>query len=91
VTFPNENGGLRAVQDLSFSVAPQEFLCVLGPSGSGKSTLLRVLAGLLTAHYWQPGFFTLRPTKLRTAHWLCFSAGQPDALAHCDPEYHPAA
>jgi NitT/TauT family transport system ATP-binding protein len=47
VTFPNENGGLRAVQDLTFSVAPQEFLCVLGPSGSGKSTLLRVLAGLL--------------------------------------------
>jgi NitT/TauT family transport system ATP-binding protein len=47
VTFPNENGGLRAVQNLSFSVAPQEFLCVLGPSGSGKSTLLRVLAGLL--------------------------------------------
>ncbi|HSV85860.1 MAG TPA: ABC transporter ATP-binding protein [Levilinea sp.] len=47
VIFPNENGGLRAVQDLTFSVAPQEFLCVLGPSGSGKSTLLRVLAGTL--------------------------------------------
>lgn len=45
--FPNGNGGLRALEDISFEVAAQEFLCVLGPSGSGKSTLLRILAGLL--------------------------------------------
>jgi NitT/TauT family transport system ATP-binding protein len=45
--FPNGNGGLRALESLSFSVDPQEFVCVLGPSGSGKSTLLRILAGLL--------------------------------------------
>jgi len=47
VTFANGNGGLRAVEDLTFSLAEQEFVCVLGPSGSGKSTLLRVLAGLV--------------------------------------------
>ena len=47
ITFPGENGGLRALQDLSFSVNAQEFICILGPSGSGKSTLLRVLSGLL--------------------------------------------
>jgi NitT/TauT family transport system ATP-binding protein len=45
--FPNGESGLQALLDLSFSVHPQEFLCVLGPSGSGKSTLLRILAGLL--------------------------------------------
>ncbi len=45
--FPNGNGGLRALEDISFEVAAQEFLCILGPSGSGKSTLLRILAGLL--------------------------------------------
>jgi NitT/TauT family transport system ATP-binding protein len=45
--FPNGNGGLYALANVSFNVQPQEFLCVLGPSGSGKSTLLRVLAGLL--------------------------------------------
>jgi NitT/TauT family transport system ATP-binding protein len=45
--FHNGNGGLRALDRLSFSVCPQEFVCVLGPSGSGKSTLLRILAGLL--------------------------------------------
>ena len=45
--FPDENGGLRALTDVSFDVHPREFICVLGPSGSGKTTLLRVLAGLI--------------------------------------------
>ena len=45
--FPDNNGGLRALQGLSFDVHPREFVCVLGPSGSGKTTLLRILAGLL--------------------------------------------
>ena len=32
---------------LSFAVAPQEFVCVIGPSGGGKSTLLQIVAGIL--------------------------------------------
>jgi NitT/TauT family transport system ATP-binding protein len=47
VTFPDPNGGLDALDTLSFTIQPREFVCVLGPSGSGKSTLLRILAGLL--------------------------------------------
>ena len=47
VIYPNDNGGLQALKNVSFSVALQEFVAVLGPSGSGKSTLLRVLAGLV--------------------------------------------
>ena len=46
-TFSNKNGKLTALQDISFSVMAQEFVCVLGPSGSGKSTLLRILGGML--------------------------------------------
>ena len=45
--FPDNDGGLRALDRLSFDVHPREFVCVLGPSGSGKTTLLRILAGLL--------------------------------------------
>jgi NitT/TauT family transport system ATP-binding protein len=47
LTFPDENGGLIALQGVNFELYPREFVCLLGPSGSGKSTLLRVLAGLL--------------------------------------------
>jgi NitT/TauT family transport system ATP-binding protein len=43
----NGDGGLVALDGVSFSVCPREFICVLGPSGSGKTTLLRILAGLL--------------------------------------------
>ena len=45
--FPDGNGGLQALQNLSFSVYNEQFVCVLGPSGCGKTTLLRALAGLL--------------------------------------------
>ena len=45
--FPNKNGGLTALEDVSFSIEPQKFVCILGQSGSGKSTLLRIIAGLL--------------------------------------------
>lgn len=47
VTFADTSGDLNALDGISFSICPQEFVCVIGPSGSGKSTLLRVLAGLL--------------------------------------------
>lgn len=47
--FSNGNGGLQALESVSFAVCSQEFVCILGPSGSGKSTLLRILAGLLPA------------------------------------------
>jgi NitT/TauT family transport system ATP-binding protein len=36
-----------AVADTSLSIAPGEFVSVVGPTGCGKSTLLNVGAGLL--------------------------------------------
>lgn len=47
VVFPDNHRGLHALEKVTFTVNPGQFICVLGPSGCGKSTLLRVLAGLL--------------------------------------------
>ena len=47
VTFSDASGVVHALHDLSFSLAQNEFVSLIGPSGSGKSTLLRVLAGLV--------------------------------------------
>ncbi len=38
---------VKALSDVSFSIARHEFVAVLGPSGCGKSTLLRLIAGLI--------------------------------------------
>ena len=38
--------GKTAVQDLTFSVEPGDYLCIVGENGSGKSTLIKALLGL---------------------------------------------
>jgi len=45
-TFPLEKSTITVLEDVSFSVSRDEFVCLVGPSGCGKSTMLRIIAGL---------------------------------------------
>src|SRR5437868_5879519 len=41
------DSGVEAIGGVDLSVAPAEFVSVVGASGCGKSTLLRIIAGLV--------------------------------------------
>ncbi len=49
--FDTPEGPLIAVDRVSLSVRPGEFLAVIGPSGCGKSTLFNVIGGLLDGYH----------------------------------------
>jgi len=38
-------GGIRAVDDVSFAVAPREVVGLIGPNGAGKTTVLDLISG----------------------------------------------
>lgn len=40
--------GAPVLDDVSFSIAPEEFFGIIGPNAAGKSTLLKLMLGLLT-------------------------------------------
>ena len=48
--FGAAEDGLTALDNVTFDVAPGEFLAVIGPSGCGKSTLFNIVGGLLSGH-----------------------------------------
>jgi branched-chain amino acid transport system ATP-binding protein len=40
-------GGVRAVDNVGFSIAAGEFLALIGPNGAGKSTCFNIINGQL--------------------------------------------
>ena len=48
--FETPDGVLTAVDHISFTVKPGEFVSLIGPSGCGKSTLFNVIGGLLDGY-----------------------------------------
>src|ERR1700681_698294 len=48
--FETPEGPLLAIDRVSLSVKPGEFMAVIGPSGCGKSTLFNVIGGLIDGY-----------------------------------------
>lgn len=44
--YHTKNGEIKAIDNISFDIYEEEFLCIIGSSGCGKSTLLNILANL---------------------------------------------
>jgi ABC-type nitrate/sulfonate/bicarbonate transport system ATPase subunit len=46
-SFASDQGALRVVEDVSFSVGDGESVAIVGPSGCGKTTLMHIIAGFV--------------------------------------------
>ena len=46
-SFAHNQGNLRVLEEISFSVDEGQFVAIVGPSGCGKSTMLRIVNGLM--------------------------------------------
>ena len=67
-------GGLTAVDQVSFRVAPGEIRGIIGPNGSGKTTMVNLISGLYKATAGEIQFRGERidglPANLRTARGI---------------------
>lgn len=45
-SFRFEETKVQVIEDVSFDVREEQFVCIVGPSGCGKSTILKIVTGL---------------------------------------------
>ena len=46
-TYSARHGSVIALEDITLSIRPNEFVTLVGPSGCGKSTLLKLIGALI--------------------------------------------
>jgi oligopeptide/dipeptide ABC transporter ATP-binding protein len=93
VEFPTDQGAVKAVDDVSFDVAPNEVLGIVGESGSGKTVSALSVLGLLPKRARIRGevlfdgrnLLTLRERDLRAVRGDRIAIIFQDALASLNP------
>ena len=86
-------GELKAVNDVSFSIAAGSITGLIGPNGAGKTTLFNTIAGVLqadsgTIQLAGQRIDNLRPEKIfRTGLARTFQIPRPFAEDECTGEY----
>jgi peptide/nickel transport system ATP-binding protein len=94
VDYLTDTVDVRAVDGVSFTVDPGEFLGIVGESGCGKSTLLFGVAQLLsppgevtggTVTFHGRDMVRLSPRELRATRWRDFSVVMQSAMNALNP------
>jgi peptide/nickel transport system ATP-binding protein len=94
VDYVTERGVVRAVDRVSLSVAPGEFLGIVGESGCGKSTLLYAIARLLappaeiasgSIRFRGDDMVTMGEEDLRRIRWQNYSVVMQSAMNALNP------
>ena len=58
-------GASNILENISFSIAERESICLIGPNGSGKSTILKLILGLHLPYSGKITVFNTSPYKAR--------------------------
>jgi zinc transport system ATP-binding protein len=59
------HGAVRVLERITLTVAPGDFLGIIGPNGSGKTTLVRLMLGLATPDAGRVRLFGVAPGAFR--------------------------
>jgi oligopeptide/dipeptide ABC transporter ATP-binding protein len=94
VAFPTEDGLVRAVQGVSFSIDPGQTLGIVGESGSGKSVATQTIMGLTrgaqiegTALFEGRDLLTMQENDLRKVRGAEIGMIFQDPLSSLHPHY----